>query len=148
MQSLVSCLRLRLAFVVVALGAAAAWFWYYHVRATEDTSHLVLEGNIDVRQVNLSFKVEGRIASLAVDEGDTVEVGAVVAVLDKRYFEDDLRLNRARRDNAAAALARLENGSRPEEIAEARRRRLNSARLGTRHNWISTEPRGSSEKGR
>jgi HlyD family secretion protein len=70
--------------------------------------------------VNLSFKVEGRIETLAVDEGDTVTAGQVIATLDKRYFEDDLRWARSRRDNAAANLTRLENGSRPEEIAEAR----------------------------
>ena len=46
--------------------------------------------------------------------------GQVLATLDKRYFDDELRLARARRDNLKAALARLEHGSRPEEIAEAR----------------------------
>jgi HlyD family secretion protein len=80
----------------------------------------VLQGNIDVRQVNLAFKVDGRIATLAVDEGDAVSAGQVIATLDKRYFEDDLRVTRARRDNAAAAFARLEHGSRPEEISAAR----------------------------
>jgi HlyD family secretion protein len=73
-----------------------------------------------VRQVNLGFKVDGRIATLAVDEGDAVSAGQVIATLDKSYFEDDLRLARARRDNAAAAFARLEHGSRPQEIAAAR----------------------------
>ena len=81
---------------------------------------LMLHGNVDVRQVNLAFKVEGRIASLNVDEGDPVAAGAVVATLDRRYFEDELRLARAQRDAQAATLARLEHGSRPEEIAEAR----------------------------
>ncbi len=82
-----------------------------------------------------SFKVDGRIETLAVDEGDTVKAGQVVATLDKRYFEDELRVARARRDNLAATLARLEHGSRPEEIAEARaqtaaraRRRLTQAK--------------------
>jgi HlyD family secretion protein len=81
---------------------------------------LTLYGDVDVRQVNLSFKVEGRIVSLAVDEGDSAQAGAVVAELDRRYFDDELRLARSRRDAQAANLARLEHGSRPEEIAEAR----------------------------
>jgi HlyD family secretion protein len=102
--------------IAAVLGGGA---WYYYTHRPRDESRLVLQGNIDVRQVNLSFKVDGRIETLAVDEGDPVKAGQVLATLDKRYFHDDLRLARARRDNAAANLARLEHGSRPEEIAEA-----------------------------
>jgi HlyD family secretion protein len=94
--------------------------WRYESVPAEEPAELVLSGNIDVRQVNLSFKVAGRIDTLAVDEGDPVKAGQVVATLERRYFEDDLRLARAQRDAAAATLQRLENGSRPEEIAEAR----------------------------
>jgi HlyD family secretion protein len=53
----------------------------------------------------------------------------VVAVLDERYFEDELRLARASRDQAAANLERLRNGSRPEEIEVARA--LEGERLAT-----------------
>jgi HlyD family secretion protein len=80
---------------------------------------LVLYGNVDVRQVNLSFKVPGRIAALPVDEGDVVEPGQEIATLDPRYFDDAVALATARRDAKAAVLARLEHGSRPEEIAQA-----------------------------
>ena len=86
---------------------------------TEET-HIELMGNIDVRQVNLGFKVDGRIDTLSVDEGDAVQAGDVIATLDKRYFNDELRILRARRDNLAASVAKLEHGSRPEEIAQAR----------------------------
>jgi HlyD family secretion protein len=109
---------------VLAVGLIAAGCgggaWYYFNHPSRDESRVVLYGNIDVRQVNLAFKVEGRIETLAVDEGDTVTAGQVIATLDKRYFQDDLRAARARKDNAAANLARLEHGSRPEEIAQAR----------------------------
>jgi HlyD family secretion protein len=105
------------ALVAVGLGGGA---WFYFTHPSREESRLVLQGNIDVRQVNLAFKVEGRIETLAVDEGDPVRAGQVVATLDKRYFQDDLRAVRAQRDNAAASLARLEHGSRPEEIAQAR----------------------------
>jgi HlyD family secretion protein len=106
------------ALIVVAAGGGAVW--YFLAQDPEEVSQLVLLGNIDVRQVNLSFKVDGRIETLAVDEGDFVKAGQVLATLDRRYFRDDLQLARARRDNAAATLARLEHGSRPEEIAQAR----------------------------
>ncbi len=105
--------------VVLVVGGYAS---YRVLHPPEAANELVLQGNIDVRQVNLAFKVDGRIDSLEVDEGDEVKAGQVVATLDKRYFDDDLRAAIARRDNAAANLARLEHGSRPEEIADARAR--------------------------
>ena len=110
--------RLWLAALVVAgLGGAA---WYLPAHEQPEETQLVLQGNIDVRQVNLSFKVDGRIDTLLVDEGDTVKAGQVIATLDKPYFHDDLRVARASRNNLAAALAKLKHGSRPEEISEAR----------------------------
>ena len=56
---------------------AAAGVWYYDFRKPPvDENRLVLEGNIDVRQVNLSFKVDGRIDTQAVDEA----IGSLWAV--------------------------------------------------------------------
>jgi HlyD family secretion protein len=106
--------------LALAALAGGAYAWYHYERQRQDERQLVLQGNIDVRQVNLAFKVDGRIASLAVDEGNEVKAGQVIATLDKKYFDDDLRVTHARRDNAKATLARLEHGSRPEEIASAK----------------------------
>lgn len=104
---------------LIAAGAAGYGAWHYFPRERTGTA-LVLYGNVDVRTVDLAFKVAGRIAAMPVDEGDHVTRGATVAVLDRRYFDNDLRIARAREAVAAANLAKLENGSRPEEIAEAR----------------------------
>ncbi len=102
------------------IGGPAGGAWYLFVRQGEEETSLELQGNIDVRQVNLSFKVDGRIETLAVDEGDTVAAGQVVATLDKRYFQDELGVASAMRDNLASVLAKLEHGSRREEIAQSR----------------------------
>ncbi|HWJ19579.1 MAG TPA: biotin/lipoyl-binding protein, partial [Geobacterales bacterium] len=71
--------------LLIAGGLAGAW-WYKtrHV----GTGELVLQGNVEVRQVNLGFKVPGRIETLNVDEGDRVRTGQVLASLDKIYFQD------------------------------------------------------------
>lgn len=105
--------------VLVIAGAATA-AWYVFDREVDVETHFALQGNIDVRQVNLSFKVDGRIETLAVDEGDTARAGQVVATLDKRYFQDELGVANALHANLAAILAKLEHGSRPEEIGQAR----------------------------
>lgn len=123
--------RLLVAVLLLAAAGGAAWWLSGSValeairsrlpwQSGDEAEALVLFGNVDVRQVALGFKVDGRIARLDVDEGDAVEAGEVMATLDRRYFEDELRLARARRDMKEAALDRLENGSRPEEIAQAR----------------------------
>ena len=116
-------MKRRVLFVLAAvlvLGAGAGGTYYDLSRSKGDETRLVLLGNVDVRQIDLAFKVDGRIARMAVEEGDRVAPGQVVASLDTRYFEDDLRVARARRDAQRANLTKLENGSRPEEIAQAR----------------------------
>jgi len=104
---------------VAALALLVAWLAYTLFRPSADAA-LVLQGNVDVRQVNLGFKVGGRISEMIVDEGDRVESGKTIASLDKSYFADEVRLAQARVATQAAILARLENGTRPEEIAQAR----------------------------
>jgi HlyD family secretion protein len=104
--------------VVLAFGLAT-WGALFFFRS-RDSGVVVLQGNIDVRQLNLSFKVAGRIAEMRIDEGDRVDAGKIVAVLDKSYFADDVRLARARVAAQTAILARLVNGTRPEEVAQAR----------------------------
>lgn len=104
--------------LIVVIGAAfLAWREW---RGDNGTSALTLYGNVDVRQVDLSFKVAGRIARLDVDEGDAIKAGQVLASLDKIYFDDDIRLQQDRIDAAAAGLLKLRNGSRPQEIEQAR----------------------------
>ncbi|OYW55428.1 MAG: hypothetical protein B7Y80_14145 [Hyphomicrobium sp. 32-62-53] len=105
-----------IAVVALALVAWAVFFGF----ASKDSGLIALQGNVDVRQVNLAFKVAGRIAEMKVDEGDKVEAGKIVASLDKSYFAEEVRLVRARVAAQTAVVARLENGSRPEEIAQAR----------------------------
>src|SRR5690242_7505122 len=77
--------RLVLAGLAGVVAGGAVWYEYGQRPARD--RRLVLQGDVDVRQVNLSFKVEGRIETLAVDEGDPVEPGQVLATLDRRYFE-------------------------------------------------------------
>jgi HlyD family secretion protein len=108
--------RLLIGAAVAVVLAAAAWWWFG--RAPQN-GPLMLSGNVEVRQVNLGFKVAGRIKSLKVDEGDTIADGQSLANLDKVYFEDDIAQLRAQRDQAKASLAKLEAGNRPEEIAQA-----------------------------
>jgi HlyD family secretion protein len=111
--------RKRIGIVVtLALLAAGggAWWWFSRPPAG---GPLVLTGNVEVRQVNLGFKVAGRIDRLKVDEGDSVAEGQSLAQLEKVYFEEAIAQITAQRDQAKAALDKMKAGNRPEEIAQA-----------------------------
>ncbi len=87
----------------IASALAAGGYWFWMGRAKTD-GPLVLQGNVEVRQVNIGFKVAGRLKSLDVDEGASVKQGQKLASLDKIYFEDTLRQLRTQADQAAAHL--------------------------------------------
>jgi HlyD family secretion protein len=109
----------RVLILVLAIGAAVGGYWWLFLRQPSN-GPLVLQGNVEVRQVNLGFKVAGRIEKLSVDEGDAVHAGQPLASLEKVYFDESLAQIRAQRDQMAANYAKLRAGNRPEEIAQAR----------------------------
>jgi len=109
--------RILILAAAAAALAGAAW-WYFGARRT-DTGPLTLYGNVEVRQVNLAFKVSGRISKLYADEGDHVTEGKTLAELDRVYFEESLAEIVAQRNQSAANLSKLEGGNRPEDIAQA-----------------------------
>lgn len=57
---------------------------------------------------DLSFRINGRIASFNTNEGATVEAGQILAELEKRDVEDSLNQARVARDQAARQLERFE----------------------------------------
>jgi HlyD family secretion protein len=80
---------------------------------------LTLFGNVDIRQVSLSFRTSGRISSMEFEEGDSVTAGQALASLDKGPLEDSLALFKAQEGIAKAVVEKLEAGTRPGEIAQA-----------------------------
>ncbi len=104
--------------IVVVAVAAAVLLWRREHAAPAD--RLTLYGNIDIRDVQLAFNANGRIQSLAVREGDAVQAGQLVAQLDPVRYADAVAQAQSRLAAQAQVLARLEAGSRPEEIAQAR----------------------------
>jgi HlyD family secretion protein len=106
--------------LVLMLGAAAALYFFYTGKDEESSGSLTLYGNVDIRDVTLGFRVSGRVAELMFEEGDRVKAGDLLAVLDKKPYEDQLAVAAARLEAAEANFAKLSKGLRPQEIDEAR----------------------------
>ena len=85
-----------------------------------------VSGNAEVTEVNVGFKLAGKIENLFTDEGMKISKGDKLAVLDSPEIEHQLAQNKAFLSEARIRLAELKAGTRPQEIAQARAQ-LNSA---------------------
>jgi len=105
--------------VLLAAIAAAGWYWWSH-RSAGDADTLALHGNVDIRQVSLAFDGSGRIAELRAEEGDSVKAGQVIGLLDTSTLELQAKQAEAQAEAQKQTLLKLRNGSRPEEITQAK----------------------------
>lgn len=107
----------RIVIVTLLLAAATAGAAWYRESRQAENSALVLGGNVDIREVNLSFRVAGRVDEVRVDEGDRVAAGDVVAQLDAEPLRQALAQAEGALAAAQAQEALLKAGTRREEIA-------------------------------
>lgn len=99
--------------------AAAALLATACTRPATPAGRLVLSGNFEVTDAQLSFKYPGRVAERLVAEGQRVTAGQPVARLDDAEQTHEVALRRAELAATRAVLAELEAGSRAQEIAAA-----------------------------
>lgn len=109
-------MKQRIALLVVLLTLIGGYLWWQGRPA--DGS--VLYGNVDIRDVNLAFRVGGRVSEVLVDEGDAVQAGQLLARLDPApliHSRDSARANLAA---LTAANTLIHKGYRSEETDRAR----------------------------
>jgi HlyD family secretion protein len=134
--------KLRIIIVLALIGGGV--FYWRHTQAQRAANGDVrLTGNIEATEVDVSFKIAGRIAARLVNEGDIVTAGQEVAQLDCAELEQQLAARNADVAAAEAFLRELEAGARPQEIAQAEaaaeqaRARLAEVLAGARTREIS-----------
>lgn len=93
-------------FFIFLLLIAAALFFYNNRwnRSPENKDYLTLYGNIDIRQVDLGFRVSGRVKKMLFEEGDFVPENALVATLDAEPYEDQVKEADAQVESSRARL--------------------------------------------
>ncbi|AHE51460.1 putative efflux pump membrane fusion protein [Aeromonas hydrophila 4AK4] len=109
-------MKQRIAILALLLTLLSGYLWWQGRPA--DGS--ILYGNVDIRDVNLAFRVGGRVSEVLVDEGDAIKAGQPLARLDPVPLAHQ-------RDSARANLAAIEatntlmhKGYRSEETDRAR----------------------------
>lgn len=115
--------RLIVAFILVLLIAAGLAWWFDVPRKIgwidPQPTQLSLYGNVDIRQVPLGFRVNGRIETVFFDEGDDVKAGAVIARLDTAPYQQSVDAAVAEVSALRATLDKAIAGPRQTEIAQA-----------------------------
>lgn len=107
--------------VIVGLGIAV----YYYFRAQKEEEMLTLYGNVDVREVDIAFRVSGQIKELYYQEGDLVPEGELMALLDATPYASQVR---EARSNAKSIGANLSNA---ETLLKRRQELIDSGGVST-----------------
>ncbi len=142
----------RIAIIIVLAAVGAGIYAYSHGFGRTPDNRILVSGNIELTEVNIAFKTPGRLVERAVDEGDAVKKGQILARLDRdqltaqrereaaslavqesQLAQDqtsiewqkvtmaaDIEQKKAALSTAQQRLLELKNGSRPQEIQEAR----------------------------
>lgn len=110
--------RLLLIGILVVIGIAAVLSKRFTGR--QDDGALLLSGNVEVTETDLGFKVPGRVMELKVEEGERVEKGGILAVLDSSELESLVAQNKANLNEVQARLKDIRSGARPQEIEQAK----------------------------
>jgi HlyD family secretion protein len=101
----------RAIFLVVIVAAGVAIWWVERPRPQT----LVLTGTVDGNEVVVGSKITGRIVTLAVEDGQYVKAGDLIAVLD----QDELRADQGAAGHAIAqARANTQQSAAQTELLE------------------------------
>lgn len=136
--------------LVLAAIVGAGW-WYFAtnpavwpgllsklaIQTAAAAEPLSASGFIEAEEFSVTAEVSGRIDQLLADEGDEVERGQTLVVLDSALSQAQLREAQAAVQIAQAALARVKAGPRPGAIrqAEAALAQAQAARDGAYQAW-------------
>jgi HlyD family secretion protein len=125
-------------FIIVLMAAllvVIATLIHIILKDEKNPHELTLYGNVDVRQVDIGFRVAGQVTELIFEEGDKVEQGTLMTRLDTTPYDSQLReaianyeAVKVNLDNAQVLLARREElirvgGVSQEDLDNARANR-------------------------
>jgi HlyD family secretion protein len=104
--------------LLVIVGVVAGILYFNNHRAL-DVNLIRVSGNIEITEVEVSFKIPGRVEERPVFEGQIITAGKIVARLDHKDLDQEIAQRQAQVATAQSILSELKAGSRPEEIAQA-----------------------------
>ena len=96
--------------LVLLVAATAIVIWRVTAANNRDPNRIVVHGNIELTEVDLSFKWPGRLVERAVDEGAFVKQGQLIARIDQNELENQKAREVAGLEGARSNLTQLQTG--------------------------------------
>ncbi|HEY6717342.1 MAG TPA: biotin/lipoyl-binding protein, partial [Reyranella sp.] len=106
----------RAAVAIVSLSIAAIFalsLWYF-----VQPQPLLVQGEADATRIDISARVDGRVARRPVDRGQNVTAGQILVTIDNPELLTRLKEAQAAQAVALADFKRIEVGTRAEVIAQ------------------------------
>lgn len=79
--------------ILIVLVLVTGGVYFYFNRHKPNPNEINLYGNIEIRQVDLGFRVEGKIAKMLVEEGDYVKKGQLLGYLEDANYKSTYEKN-------------------------------------------------------
>jgi HlyD family secretion protein len=104
--------------LAVLLIVTTAWAVYNHLHAGDRTA-LIAYGTLEARNIEVGSKIGGRVAEVLVREGDQLRAGQLIVRFEADELTSQVEQALAHVRWAEANVAKMKQGSRTEDIAEA-----------------------------
>ena len=88
--------------LIILIAILIAGVSIFNKNKNASATELTLYGNIEIRQIDLSFQVPGLVSKLLKEEGDTVKKGELVAVMDESDYNANFKRAEAEVDRTLA----------------------------------------------
>jgi HlyD family secretion protein len=108
-----------LAVIFISVGVLGGR-WFIKMKNNPSNTELKIYGNIDIRDANLAFNEQERIAEIFVEEGDRVKKGEVLAKQQTHRLEAQIKEAEAQIAAQKDVVKRFEAGTRWQEVEQAR----------------------------
>jgi HlyD family secretion protein len=113
-------IRRRRLFVLLLAVLIVALVVLYIILARRPVNSVTLNGLVEATEITLSSKLNARVSTVFVQEGNEVRKGATVVILRQDEYRDAVRQAQSALQAARAQLAEAQAGTRPEVLAQAR----------------------------
>lgn len=100
--------KLIIFLILVALIILGLTLYTYRLQHPQ-SDVITLYGNVDVRQVDLGFRVGGRVINMPYQEGDLIEAGTLLAELENQPYLDQVKQARANLESIKVNYQNAEN---------------------------------------